>query len=106
MTGLRLALAAVLLTPQLVTQAQFDAVQPGWSRHHVEREFGSAGQRVTEWIGGKGWVHQWRNYPAEDGRWAQITYVHSPHGTHWHVATHDGKALCPEFHDPCNEEAS
>lgn len=103
---IRLILAAALLSSSgtTVTRAEFDEVQPGMTKRHVQEVFGTKGEVVVEWHGGKGWAHQWKNYPTSDGQWAQIIYSHGPNKRVWRLAQHDGKNWCPEAHIPCTSE--
>lgn len=69
-------LVAVTATPAhaAVTQDQFDRIQPGWSRWHVQQVFGDEGKRVAMFATAHR-RHLFKAYAAADGQVVRIEYV-------------------------------
>lgn len=77
---MKLLLAATLLaaTGGTVAQADYDRVQAGWSRYHVQHAFALDGTRVALYYGPKGWRHLVKDYPGPDGTTIEISYIAPP----------------------------
>lgn len=48
-----------------VTFAEYQAVQPGWSRWHTQHRFGTTGHLVVMYATGSGRRHIIRDYPTD-----------------------------------------
>lgn len=103
---IRLVAATLLLAGSqggVVTHQEFLSVERGDTKHVVQETFGTTGELVVEWVGGKGWHHRWKNYPTKSGDTVQVVYFHSPHGHIWRLAK---EGWCPEAHTPCSDDES
>jgi hypothetical protein len=91
-------------TEPTVSRWEYRHVAPYDSRDRVQHVFDTRGHRVVAWAGPTGWMHLWKNYPADDGSWVQVRYSHRPGPFVWRVARHAGLGWCPTYSERCANE--